>query len=107
MEYFIIFLTAASLLVMFINLPVYFILLYRLISYLKNNFQSNWKELGGFGLLMNNSISSGSSTMRFILNKNYLKLNDDELARRGNACRHSLIIGLLSFAVGVIGLFAV
>ena len=63
------------------QLVVGFYLHHSLLSQLKAKHADKWRELGSPTLIMNNSIKNNIAVLRFLIKREYLKLDDMELSK--------------------------
>jgi hypothetical protein len=76
-----------------------FVLHYKFLVYLKNKHAKKWQELGAPTLFINNSMKNNFAVLKFLKNKEYIKLNDSQLSKMSVTLRYFHIFGLISFVI--------
>jgi hypothetical protein len=80
--------------VMFALVAIGFALQHRLYSRLQSAHPEQYERLGSPTLFLNNSISNGLKTMRFLWSRRYRELGDPKLSR---LCRIIIVINVIYF----------
>lgn len=80
----------------------YFILFKKVTSILALRHPEIYKSLGEINFVKNNSISSSSRFMKFIIFGKYKRTSDLELYKYSGICRFLLISGLFLFTISFI-----
>lgn len=83
---------SVSIPVIFIGCTLYVFYLYRLLTYLKLKLPTQWQELGSPSIIANNSIQNNILLLKWLLSRNYLKLEDKKVTRLGERCRWLFIV---------------
>ena len=91
----------ALILIMLIMLPVWFLLLSRVLNYLKEKHSEIWSSLGSPGLIKNNTVSSNLLLMGFLGKKEYEKVGDVELENKYSVLRRFFGVYMIVFLLTV------
>lgn len=78
---------------------IYLVTMAKMFSYMREKHLTRYKELGEPSLFANNSISNNVSVIRFLLDRDYLRMSDSQLSQLGERLRR-MFMG----AVGLFGL---
>ena len=82
------------------------VLNYKFLSLLKERHFEKWKELGSPSLAMNNSAGNNLAVLKFLKNREYIKLSDTKLTKIAQVLWNYGMLYLVFF-VGAIILFAI
>ena len=82
-----------------ISVFAHLVMLGVLYSRLRREHPDHYKEIGEPSLFLNNSISKGFSIRRYLLDKDYLSLQDARVTQLGNRIRQSILVATTSFGV--------
>jgi len=81
---------------MFALVVIGFALHHRLFSHLQSAHPEQYERLGSPTLFLNNNISNGLKTMRFLWSRRYRDLDDPKLTR---VCRSVMVISVIYFII--------
>lgn len=83
--------------------PLYFSNLSKLFAYMQKNHRDQWIALGSPTLFMNNSISSSSNVIQYLMKKKYFQVQDQILIGIAGKTRALFFV---SFSLGAILILA-
>ena len=81
---------------MFTVIPIYLFRLHLLLKKLKEVDTEEWNRLGAPTLIMNNSFRNSCLVVKWLLCKEYLNLDHEEVVKGASICRVLLILGLVA-----------
>jgi len=83
--------------VLFFSVFVWFFLCYRLFKILETRHPEKYESMGKPSLIMNNSLSSNITFMKFLFKREWRELGDSVLAKLGKAMLVFFVIYLVGF----------
>jgi len=97
----------AAWLPLMIDTVVYLVLCVVMFSYLKRNHLATWDGLGSPSLFWNNSIRNNMLFLKFLLWRDYKRLNDSTLTQIANATLMLFWVAAVLFPIVAVGVFLV
>lgn len=89
--------------ILFISVFIWFALSYRMFKLLKARHPEKYSAMGKPSLITNNSISNSFAYNKFLFKREYLELNDPELAKLGKFMRVFSILYMVFLSLYFVG----